>query len=189
MLKFNKKHSKVGIKKLVIVALILITYGVFAINEFGLQQGLLITLLTWSFFVFCTPIADAGILVDLPIRIVTGIKMLYSEITVWAIAALVNIFAYIFHPVAYEHTQLLKLFHKIITNPWPFWLIIILSAVGTFTSVILDDDLYNIATSKNRKRSLKKEKFKLYFTIGTFATTVAMYILVLHFTHTNIKIF
>ena len=61
-------------------------YFLYLIYEYGIQDGGLVTLLTWSFFVLCTPIADAGFLLDFPIRLLYKIKMIYTEIIVWILA-------------------------------------------------------------------------------------------------------
>jgi hypothetical protein len=184
-----KQHKKSSLKKFIFVTSILFAYAAFSINQFGLKHGILVTILSWSFFVLCTPIADAGFLLDFPMRLVTGIRMFYSEIIVWILAITANLIILAFHPIVYEKTQLLQLSQKVLTNPWPFWSIIVLSAIGTFASVILDDDLYDIAKSKNKKRFFKKEKMQLYFTIGTFVITFALYFLILKYTHISIKIF
>jgi hypothetical protein len=89
--------------------------------------------------VLCTPIADAGVLIDFPVRLITGIKMVYSEVIVWIIALSSNLFIFFFHSEIYEKTILLSLFKKIISTPFPYWIIIIISAIGTFLSIYLAD--------------------------------------------------
>jgi len=71
-------HTHPYIKFLIVASLFLI-YLIFSILSFGLSHGILVSLLTWAFFVFCTPVADAGVLIDFPVRYITGIKMIYSE--------------------------------------------------------------------------------------------------------------
>jgi len=185
----NKKHKVSGLKKFLAVLAILLVYAMFAVYKFGIEQGFLITALSWSFFVFCTPIADAGFLVDFPVRLITGFRMLYSEIIVWVVATVLNITVFTTRPSIYGKTQLLQLFHKIIVNPWPFWLIIFLSAIGTFANVLLDDDVYDVATVKNKKQFLGRGKVKIIYTIGTFVVTFILYFFVLHYSHTKVKVF
>ncbi len=57
-----------------------------------------------DFFVFCTPIADAGVLFDFPFRLITGIKMIFSEIGVWLIALVINFFIFFKNPHIYDKT-------------------------------------------------------------------------------------
>lgn len=185
--KINKQKVN-GIKKFLFVLAIVLAYAIFAIEKFGVSQGISVTALTWSFFVFCTPIADAGFLIDFPIRIVTNIKMLISEIIVWIFAIFINVIAFILSPDIYTKTPLLELFHKIMTTPWPLWLIFILSAIGTFISVAIDDEIFDILKAKNKKKQLKHEGLKFYINIGTFIVTFILYIELLRITHISIQI-
>ena len=106
---------------------------------------------TWSFFVLCTPIADAGFLLDFPIRILFGIRMIWSEIVVWAIAILINIFSLMYFSQFYEITFVTQTMKIILTNPSPYWLVILLSGIGTFLSIRFGDELMDVLHHKDRK--------------------------------------
>lgn len=183
-----KSRSK-EVRKFILVLLVLLVYSAFAVHSYGLKQGLSVTVLTWSFFVFCTPIADAGFLLDFPIRLITGIKMLYSEIIVWVGALLLNAVYFSSNQEAYQKTDLLKLFHKIVTTPWPLWLIIVLSCIGTFASVVFDDSVYDVAVERKSSHHSQLAKKKLYLTAGIFVLTFVSYAALLHYTHVSIRIF
>lgn len=186
MAKVAKKKSEVY--KFFIILGIFIAYMVFSVLHFGLSSGILVAVLSWSFFVFCTPIADAGFLLDFPIRLLTGIRMLYTELMVWAFAIAVNLLAVLINPEVYEKTALLHLFKQIITTPWPLGLIVLLSAVGTYISVYLGDDAFDIASSKNKKKKLKGERHKVIYSIVAFVVTIILYVALLKYTHIQIKI-
>ncbi|RLE41604.1 hypothetical protein DRJ48_05220 [Candidatus Woesearchaeota archaeon] len=171
------KHAFV--KFLLIVALVLI-YGVITVIKYGLRDGIFVSLLTWSFFVFCTPIADAGFLLDFPLRIITGIRMIYSEIVVWVIALLINISAFATNPSIYEKTLILSLFKHIITQPFPFWGIIVLSGAGTFLSVYFGDEVVDIV-SNHRKRRPKYERHASKYRLIVFAFIIALIIVLYDF--------
>lgn len=175
--------------KFMIVFLIFIAYLFFTIIQFGIGNGLMVTLLTWTFFVFGTPIADAGALIDFPLRLITGIRMIYSEIMVWIIAFFVNIFAYFLNPQIYDKTILLKLFKYIISHPYPYWIIIILSAFGTFLSVYFGDEILDILSLKKRKRKAYEKHINKYKLI-VFLFIIAFIIMVYYFllNHLNLKI-
>jgi len=143
---FEKHH----IIKFVAVILLLVGYSLYVATHYGIKGGFLIGIITWSFFVLCTPIADAGILIDFPMRLITGIKMVSSEIVVWAIAIGVNVFVFISNPEIYKKTKLLTLFKRIIDNPIPFWTVIFLSMIGTFLSLYIVDSMMD--TKKRRKK-------------------------------------
>jgi len=173
----TKMHHN-SIVKYSIVLLIFITYMGLSIHSFGAKDGLLISFLSWTFFVLCTPIADAGFLLDLPVRLVTGIRMIYSEIIVWIIAISANILIFFSNPTIYENTKLLSLFHHILSQPIPFWMIIILSAGGTFLSLLFGDELLDISYRHKKERTQHekhKQKFKLILTITLFVIIFAIY--------------
>lgn len=115
----------------------ILLYGVFVSYKFGFESGFLITALTWSFFVLCTPIADGGIIIDFPVRLLTNIKMIYSEIAVWVVAISINIYAFTQQREIYSTTLILDLFEHILSQPFPYWIIILLSAIGTFLSIYI----------------------------------------------------
>lgn len=160
----TKKHL---LKRFILVVLIVLLYFVFMSFKYGIEQGILVTILTWTFFVFCTPIADAGFLLDFPLRIITKIKMLYSEIFVWIIAFGINVYMLLFNSEIYKKTALLKLFNHIILNPFPFWIIILLSGIGTFLSVYFGDELIDVVKHSQRKK-YKKHKPKFLFVLILF---------------------
>ncbi len=168
------------LKKFLAVITIFTSYFVFITIKYGLSQGILITILTWSFFVFCTPIADAGILLDLPIRLSTGLRMVKSEIIVWIIALTINLYSIIIKPKIYETTIILKVFKQILLNPYPFWSIIILSAIGTFLSIIFGDELFDVVKHEHRKH-YHKHKQKYYFLLMIFliVTIISLYHIIL----------
>lgn len=177
------KHAKIHLHKsplikFLLVFMILIGYLFISIRNFGAKDGFLVSILTWSFFVLCTPIADAGFILDLPIRIVTGMKMIYSEIIVWSIAITTNIIIFFSHPNLYEDTQLLSLFYHILSKPFPFWSIIILSGFGTFLSLLFGDELLDITYEKKKERTHHKKhkhKYKLIALIALFVLIFIIY--------------
>jgi len=145
----TKKHS---LARFILLLIIILAYFAFVSLNYGLVDGFFVTIITWSFFVFCTPIADAGFLIDFPIRILFGIRMIYSEIFIWIVALLINVFALLFVPQIYQTTVLLKLFEHILLNPIPFWGIIIVSSIGSFMSVYFGDELIDVTFHRHREK-------------------------------------
>ena len=146
--------------RFILVVGVVISYFAFISFRYGIDQGFGITLLTWTFFIFCTPIADAGFLIDFPFRLITGFKMIYSEAVVWVVGLSINLFVFTYYPGLYEKTIILKLFYQIITHPFPYWGIIFLSALGTFLSIYFGDELIDVA--KHRERKKFQKHFKKY---------------------------
>lgn len=150
----SHETKKSALLKFLLVALVVAAYFLWMSNEYGPEQGLMITLLTWSFFVFCTPVADAGFILDFPLRLISGVRMLHSEMAVWVIALAINTYALAFSPQIYESTVILRIFREILLNPIPYWAIIILAAVGTFLSVHFGDELMDVMHHHERKKHL-----------------------------------
>lgn len=177
----HKTKIQVLIKFLAVFA-IFIAYFIYLNFKFSFEDGILIALITWSFFVLATPIADAGFLLDFPLRIILGVRMFISEIFVWLFAILINIFSLFFYPKIYNSTFLTSLFQKIIINPYPYWLIIILSGIGTFLSIIIGDELIDVISHKDRILH-HKHGFKLE--ILTFVVVLSLVIIgYYHIIHT-----
>ena len=158
--------------KFIAVLLLLAGYFIFMTHRYGIENGFLVTFLTWSFFVLSTPIADAGFLIDFPLRLLFHIRMIYSELLVWIIAIGINVYALFIKPEIYDVSHLLSLFHKILTEPFPFWGIIFISAVGTFISVKFGDELMN--TIKHSERDFyHKHKYNYHFLLLIFVFAIS----------------
>lgn len=144
----HPKHQ-VLIKFLLLCALLLSYFGYLSF-QYDLVTGGIAALITWSFFVLCTPIADAGFLLDFPLRIIFGIRMIISEIVVWAIAIIINLLAFSIWPEYYQTTVLTQLMHAILVTPYPYWAVIVLSGIGTFLSIRFGDELMDVIHHKDR---------------------------------------
>jgi hypothetical protein len=162
--------------KFTLVFFIFLGYFIFIANKYGLQQGFFVSILSWSFFVLCTPVADAGFLLDFPLRLVTNVKMTLAEIFVWLIAILLNLYTFFIHPEIYAKTQLLTFFKHILEQPFPFWLIILISAVGTFVSIKFGDELLDkVHHSECHHYHQYKNKFRLIAMFFLIVLTVVLY--------------
>lgn len=156
--------------KFLLLCLLLAAYVGYLSYEYNFVTGGIAALITWSFFVLCTPIADAGFLLDFPLRLLFGIRMVFSEIAVWLLAISVNLAALYFAPHYYETTAITQIFHSILTQPYPYWSVIILSAAGTFLSIRIGDELMDVLHHKDR-HLLHKHGYKheLLIMVSLFA--------------------
>lgn len=162
--------------KFLLVLSVLVLYFFFIAFHYGVKDGIFIAALTWSFFVLCTPIADAGFLLDFPIRLIANIRMMYSEILVWILAIFLNIYGFFFSPAVYQKTVILRLFFHILEQPFPFWSIILISGIGTFVSIHFGDELLNVAKHSERKHYQKHhKKLQLIIMIFIFAIAFVLY--------------
>ncbi len=136
--------------KFFLLCLLLLSYFVYLSIKYDLVTGGFASVLTWSFFVLCTPIADAGFLLDFPLRMIFGVRMFVSEIAVWVLAILINVVSSLYFVEYYEATKLTTLLHLILITPYPYWAVVFLSAVGTFLSIRFADELMDVVHHRDR---------------------------------------
>ena len=176
-------HREVVIKFLLLLS-VLVLYFSYLTYEYGLLTGGMVSAITWSFFVLCTPVADAGFLLDFPIRLLFGIRMLYSEILIWALAIAINFYALIYHQDSYDTTILTSLLKEIILTPYPYWSIIILSGTGTFLSIYFGDEMIDVFRHRDRvKYHQHAFKLKLVGIVSLFALIFLAYYFLLNGLH------
>lgn len=138
---------------------VLSIYFIYLSWKYDVRTGFMVSALTWSFFVLCTPIADAGFLIDFPIRLITGLRMLITEILVWAIAIIINIVALQTAQHTYDKTFLTSLLYKILTNPWPYWSVIVVCGIGTFLSIHFADEMIDAVSDDSETNPHNKQSF------------------------------
>tara|TARA_R110001583_G_scaffold41891_1_gene133124 strand:- start:19338 stop:19934 length:597 start_codon:yes stop_codon:yes gene_type:complete len=151
--KFHVKHEthRETLLKFIALALIFISYFLYMSWKYDASTGFAVALLTWSFFVLCTPIADGGFILAFPIRLLFGIKMSITQVVLWFIAVGFNIYMLATKSNAYDLTFLTQLLKHILTVPYPYWSILILSATGTLLSIYFGDEMMDVASHKERK--------------------------------------
>jgi len=147
----NGMHPKRQVLyKFLLLCILLVSYFSYLTVQYDVMTGGIASALTWSFFVLCTPIADAGFLLDFPLRLLFGIRMLISEIAVWAIAITINVISLIYFVEYYETTKVTMLLRAILTTPYPYWIVILLSGAGTFLSIRFADELMDVVHHRDR---------------------------------------
>ncbi len=169
----TKKHSLI---KFIGLVVIVILYLVFMSMKLGTGTGIFVTIMTWTFFIFCTPIADAGFLLAFPIRLLTGFRMMYTQLLSFVLAGAINLYAFFVVPSIYGKTILLKLFHQILAHPFPFWGIILLSLIGTLFSIYFGDELVDVAHHSQRKKYQKHlNKYQIIVFLFVIGITIILY--------------
>jgi hypothetical protein len=76
--------------------------------------------------------------------------MSITQVVLWFVAIGLNIFMLIYAPNAYDLTFLTKLLKHILTMPYPYWSILILSAAGTLLSIYFGDEVMDVTSHKDR---------------------------------------
>ncbi len=169
----TKKHSLMKFGGFVLIVII---YFIYMSAKLGAKAGITVTFLTWSFFVFCTPIADAGFLLAFPVRVLTGIRMMYTQIFSFFIAFGLNLYAFYRTPSIYDSTIMLNLFYHILSQPFPFWGIILLSLVGTLLSIYFGDELVDVSSHKQREKYHRHlSKYQVIVFVFLMGMTIVLY--------------
>jgi hypothetical protein len=155
---------------------LLAAYFTYMSWKFDATTGAWLALLSWSFFVLCTPVADGGFIIAFPVRLLFGTRMLITQMIVWVVAIAINIAAINFAPANYEDTALTRLLFTILTTPWPYWSILAISAAGTALSIWFGDEMMDVTTHADRKMHHKHGfKYLTLLIVGLGVLTVLAY--------------
>ena len=183
------KAVRTNLLRFLAILVILIAYAFFVSTQYGVKEGLLISALTWSFFVLCTPVADGGFLIDFPVRLILKMKMVHSEILVWLIAISINLYALNFNHEIYQSTVMLKLFEHILTQPYPYWGVILISAFGTFLSVHFGDAIVDeLDDHIHKKVQTHHNRYQYILMIFLIVMSIVIYKALLEDTGLNIPL-
>lgn len=171
----HKTHGESLWKFLALVAF-LAAYFIYMSWKFDAATGAWLALLSWSFFVLCTPVADGGFIIAFPVRLLFGARMLVTQIIVWVLAIIINVAALSFSPSTYEDTALTRLLYSILTIPWPYWSILLISAAGTGLSIWFADEMMDVTSHDKRiKHHAHGFKYKTVLVFGLGVLTVLAY--------------
>lgn len=148
---------------------ITLAYAIAAIFYYGFVDGLSVTAITWCFFIFATPVANASILLDLPLRLVTQLPMVHIQIYVYLFA----LFLVFYHIFAKSHLFDLHPHHRILyqmfTRPFSdYGLLLVVCAIGTVATLQIGDGFMDYIMAK--KKMTRKEKHLFLIVCLCFVT-------------------
>jgi len=144
-----KKIRKQEIIKLSILLVLFTLFTLFLISSHGYKQGIQISFLVWSFYILCIPAKHGRFLIGLPYKIITGKNLLHQELFIWLGAVLLNIFTFFVLPLTYFKQIFTHLLYRILSTPWPYWLIIFTSALSTLYPSLIAKQKVTIQTPKH----------------------------------------
>ncbi|NPA71189.1 MAG: hypothetical protein GXO35_00040 [Gammaproteobacteria bacterium] len=171
----NETHRESIFKFLTLLAIVVAYFG-YMIWQYGASTGLGVSILTWSFFVLCTPVADGGFILAFPIRLLFKIKMAFTQVALWFVAIAINVYFLAVRPESYDLTFITQLLKHILTEPYPYWSILIISALGTFLSIFFGDEMMDVASHKERASSHRHGlKYRSLIVLGLGILSVVAY--------------
>lgn len=183
---FNSKHPthKETLLKFLALVAILAAYFAYMSWHLGAAAGASVALLSWSFFVLCTPVADGGFILAFPLRLLFKVKMTVTQIIIWFLAIGINVGFILSNPEVYQLSVITQVLHQILTQPYPFWSIIIISAMGTFLSIYFGDEMMDVTKHKERSKHHKHGlKYRLILVVGLGTLTLISYYFLLNQLH------
>lgn len=159
----NKPRISLALLKATIGLPIIVLFTTRMIFQFGIVNGLLLTLLCWSFLQLCTPVTKGGIFCD-ALRELQGKSVFaFSEPLLWMTALLINIILLQSYPALYLETGISHLLLHILMHPWPFWTILASCAFSM---------MYNTYILRNRRYA----KTAVSIAIGTLLRISCLFI-------------
>lgn len=176
--KFHIKHEthRETFLKFILLLLILVAYFLYMSWKYDASTGFAVSVLSWCFFVLCTPVADGGFILAFPVRLLFGIKMSITQVVLWFVAVGINIFMMITSSDTYDLTFLTRLLKHILTTPYPYWSILILSAMGTLLSIYFGDEMMDVTLHKNRVIHHRHGlKYRVVLVAGLGVLTIVAY--------------
>jgi hypothetical protein len=178
MIPFSSKHQthKESLWRFIGLVVLLLAYFAYMSWKFDAATGAWLALLSWSFFVLCTPIADGGFIIAFPLRLLFGIRMIVTQAVVWVAALGINIVAVNEAAASYDDTTLTRLLFRIMTTPWPYWSILAISAAGTAFSIWFGDEMMDVTTHAQRSHHHRHGfKHRLVIVFGLGVLTILAY--------------
>ena len=100
--------------------------------DYDYKSSIQIVALCWSLYILCFPANHGAIFLGVPFELITNIPLYYPELIMWPAAILLNIYTYFTNPQIYFASLPTHLLFRIITTPWPYWMIIFICSLGTF---------------------------------------------------------
>lgn len=171
----SQTHRESLLRFAALLALLVVYFGYMS-WKYDASTGAWVSVLSWSFFVLCTPVADGGFIIAFPIRLLFGTRMLITQIVVWVLALGINIAALSMSPKSFELTALTRLLHTILVTPWPDWSVLAISLTGTLISIWFGDEMVDVTTHASRKKHHQHGfKHKTIIIIGFGVLTVLAY--------------
>jgi hypothetical protein len=169
------RRTHVGLRYALSV-LVVAAYAAFMVHKYGLRDGLSATYLTWSFFVLGTPVADAGGILDVPLRLLTGVPMVAIETCVVTFTLLSMAWFVKFRRGDFDRTPLLRAFRTMLTTPYPYWGLIALCITGTFLSVRLGDLLIDHVGAAWTTRAFVAMPTEFWVECAAYAVVIGVYV-------------
>lgn len=176
MSRFSKKAFLLFNISLAILAILFAAQIFYHGILLGIQEAFLI----WSLYILCFPLKHGSIILGFPYQFITRKKMKYPEIYMWTFALVFSLLELFVTPFNFFKSSLTHLLYRILTTPWPYWLIIVTATSSTLYSFFVGQDV----TIKTPKHFLIRKAFSIIaiITLAYFAFADFIILLNMHAT-------
>lgn len=157
-----------------IFLIVLITY----VSYNGYVKGCIKSLFIWGFFVLCTPVPEAGLIITLPLKRYLNVPMHISQTIVSFSALIILTYFYLYEKNIIKSYKIGKIFIELITLK--YFSIIILSILSSILTSQLIDNFINHYIYKHKLNYL-------YTKISIIVLCVMIYIYLLNSLLNKIK--
>jgi hypothetical protein len=154
-----------------VVVIMFILLMVFFIFFNGFYKGCIKSLFVWSFFILCTPVPEAGLLISLPLKRYFGFKMELSQIVVSLFACMIIFYFYCVEQKIIKNNLIGNLFLGLIN--YKYYSIIFISVISSVLTSNLLDNIINHFINKD-------EINYLYLKMGIIFVLLLIYIYLLN---------
>ncbi len=123
-------HLRYLIRHLFFVLTVIFVFFFYPLIMFGIIPGILIGFLTWSLYVLTIPAAHGYYIFGSWARFM-GVRPWQTEPVMLLVAVVFNAFMSVLYRPLYHATFFTSHLFRIISKPNPYWLMIIISSLGT----------------------------------------------------------
>lgn len=129
----------------------------------GILYGCEMTILIWAFLVVATPIPEAGLLVGIPVKIMTGASLIVTQVIVTIIAFVAIFIIYEREYGKLDNIPIGAFIKDTIDNKFvsKFIPLVILSLLGTFLTLERVDDISNKLLNGDKPEFKSTDKYVL----------------------------
>ncbi len=99
-----------------------------------------------------------------------------TQLVLWFVAIGINVYMLKYSVASYDLSFLTSLLKKILLEPYPYWSILLISALGAFLSIFFGDEMMDVTMHENReKHNTYKINYRVILVVGLAALTVVAY--------------
>lgn len=130
-------------RHLFFILIVVLVFFFYPCVTFGMAQGILVGFLTWSLYILALPAAHGYYVFGSFARFI-GLKQWHPEPVMFLAAIILNVVVCIVFRPIYKSTFFTIHLFRIITKPNPYWLMVVISSLGTLYPYLVGEQQFNL---------------------------------------------